>query len=123
MSINSSIKSLKKAKAHLQHINSVIVKRKAYQNPSILAAVNQKIFSSSNINANPVAVVRAMYPYIKRKLSQKTYLSHITQHMLSLFQSIPSARQWRRYLSKNAHKASANINVLKHALKLVANKR
>ncbi|WP_250145193.1 hypothetical protein, partial [Escherichia coli] len=32
-------------------------------------------------------------------------------------------RQWRRYLSENAHKAGADINVLEHALKLVADKR
>ena len=28
-----------------------------------------------------------------------------------------------RYLSENAHKAGADINVLEHALKLVADKR
>ena len=33
------------------------------------------------------------------------------------------ARQWRRYLSENAHKAGADINVLEHALQLVADKR
>ena len=71
----------------------------------------------------PVAVVRAMYPYIERELSQGTYLGHITRHMLGLFQGIPGARQWRRYLSENAHKAGADINVLEHALKLVADKR
>ena len=61
-----------------------------------------------------------MYPYIERELSQGTYLGHITRHMLGLFQGIPGARQWRRYLSENAHKAGADINVLEHALKLVA---
>ncbi|MCL7680549.1 tRNA dihydrouridine(20/20a) synthase DusA, partial [Klebsiella pneumoniae] len=33
------------------------------------------------------------------------------------------ARQWRRYLSENAHKPGADINVLEQALKLVADKR
>ncbi|MCE1585329.1 hypothetical protein LWT77_24475, partial [Enterobacter hormaechei] len=35
--------------------------------------------------------------------------------MLGLFQGIPGARQWRRYLSENAHKAGADIEVLEHA--------
>ena len=43
--------------------------------------------------------------------------------LLGLFQGIPGARQWRRYLSENAHKAGADINVLEQALKLVADKR
>ena len=123
MSINGGIKSLEEAKAHLQHMDGVMVGREAYQNPGILAAVDREIFGSSDIDADPVAVVRAMYPYIERELSQGTYLGHITRHMLGLFQGIPGARQWRRYLSENAHKAGADINVLEHALKLVAGKR
>ncbi|MGS0922045.1 tRNA dihydrouridine(20/20a) synthase DusA, partial [Klebsiella pneumoniae] len=39
-----------------------------------------------------------------------------SRHMLGLFQGIPGARQWRRYLSVNAHKACADIAVLEHAL-------
>ena len=107
----------------LQHVDGVMVGREAYQNPGILAAVDREIFGSSDTDADPVAVVRAMYPYIERELSQGTYLGHITRHMLGLFQGIPGARQWRRYLSENAHKAGADINVLEHALKLVADKR
>ena len=123
VSINGGIKSLEEAKAHLQHMDGVMVGREAYQNPGILAAVDREIFGSSDTDADPVAVVRAMYPYIERELSQGTYLGHITRHMLGLFQGIPGARQWRRYLSENAHKAGADINVLEHALKLVADKR
>ncbi len=62
-------------------------------------------------------------PYIERELSQGAYLGHITRHMLGLFQGIPGARQWRRYLSENAHKAGADVAVLEQALKLVADKR
>lgn len=54
--------------------------------------------------------MRAMYPYIERELSNGTYLGHITRHMLGLFRH-SGARQWRRYLSENAHKAGADIEV------------
>lgn len=70
MSINGGIKSLEEAKAHLQHMDGVMVGREAYQNPGILAAVDREIFGSSDTDADPVAVVRAMYPYIERELSQ-----------------------------------------------------
>ena len=123
MSINGGITSLEQAKAHLEHMDGVMVGREAYQNPGILAAVDREIFGSSTADADPVTVVRAMYPYIERELSKGTYLGHITRHMLGLFQGIPGARQWRRYLSENAHKAGADVNVLEHALKLVADKR
>lgn len=70
MSINGGIKSLEEAKAHLQHMDGVMVGREAYQNPGILAAVDREIFGSSDTDADPVAVVRAMYPYIERELSR-----------------------------------------------------
>ena len=123
MSINGGIKSLDEAKAHLEHMDGVMVGREAYQNPGILATVDREIFGVDGADTDPVAVVRAMYPYIERELSHGTYLGHITRHMLGLFQGIPGARQWRRYLSENAHKAGADMEVLEHALRLVADKR
>ncbi|WP_187433187.1 tRNA-dihydrouridine synthase, partial [Serratia marcescens] len=87
-----------------------------------LASVDREIYGAEGSDPDPVAVVRAMYPYIERELSNGTYLGHITRHMLGLFQGIPGARQWRRYLSESAHKAGANVDVLEQALQLVANK-
>ena len=123
MAINGGTKSLDEARVQLEHMDGVMVGREAYQNPGILASVDREIFGVAGADADPVAVVRAMYPYIERELSKGTYLGHITRHMLGLFQGIPGARQWRRYLSENAHKAGADIAVLEHALKLVADKR
>ena len=107
----------------LLSLGLILVGREAYQNPGILATVDREIFGVDGADTDPVAVVRAMYPYIERELSHGTYLGHITRHMLGLFQGIPGARQWRRYLSENAHKAGADIEVLEHALRLVADKR
>lgn len=122
MSINGGIKSLEEAKAHLQHMDGVMVGREAYQNPGILAAVDREIFGSSDTDADPVAVVRAMYPYIERELSRGRIRPYYPAYV-GLVRGYSGARQWRRYLSENAHKAGADINVLEHALKLVADKR
>ena len=122
MSINGGIKTLAEAKVHLQHVDGVMVGREAYQNPGMLAEVDRELFGSARPAVDPVAVVRSMYPYIEQELAQGTYLGHITRHMLGLFQGIPGARQWRRYLSENAHKAGANVETLEAALSLVADK-
>lgn len=86
MSINGGIKSLEEAKAHLEHMDGVMVGREAYQNPGILATVDREIFGVVGADTDPVAVVRAMYPYIERELSNGTYLGHIARHMLGLFE-------------------------------------
>ncbi len=123
MSINGGIKSLEEAQAHLQHMDGVMVGREAYQNPGIMAAVDRVIFGASGPDADPVATVRAMYPYIEQELSRGTYLGHITRHMLGLFQGVPGARQWRRHLSENAHKPGAGIQVVEQALAKVVRER
>jgi len=122
LSINGGIKSLAEAKAHLQHVDGVMVGREAYQNPGMLAEIDRELFGCDRPAVDPVAVVRSMYPYIESELAQGTYLGHITRHMLGLFQGIPGARQWRRYLSENAHKPGANVETLEAALALVADK-
>ncbi|WP_455813899.1 tRNA dihydrouridine(20/20a) synthase DusA [Pseudomonas graminis] len=122
LSLNGGVKSLEEASVHLQHLDGVMMGREAYQNPGVLAQVDQTIFGSTVPMVDPVAVVRAMYPYIERELANGTYLGHVTRHMLGLFQGIPGARQWRRYLSENAHKAGAGVDVVEKALLLVADK-
>lgn len=120
MSINGGVKTLEEAKQHLEHMDGVMVGREAYQNPGLLVSVDREIFGDTAGSPSPADVVRAMYPYIERELSQGAYLGHITRHMLGLFQSVPGARQWRRYLSENAHKPGADIQVLETALSKVA---
>ncbi len=90
MAINGGIKSLDEARVQLEHMDGVMVGREAYQNPGILASVDREIFGVAGADADPVAVVRAMYPYIERELSKGTYLGHITRHMLGLFQGSPA---------------------------------
>lgn len=123
MSINGGIKTLEEAQTHLQHLDGVMVGREAYQNPGLLTKVDREIFGCSEPEPCPFAVVRSMYPYIEQELAKGTYLGHVTRHMLGLFQGIPGARQWRRYLSENAHKAGAGVSVVEHALSLVDNRR
>jgi len=123
LSINGGIKTLEEAQTHLQHVDGVMVGREAYQNPGLLAKVDREIFGSTEPEPCPFAVVRSMYPYIEKELAKGTYLGHVSRHMLGLFQGIPGARQWRRYLSENAHKAGAGVSVIEHALSLVENRR
>lgn len=120
LSVNGGIKSLAEAQTHLAYLDGVMVGREAYQNPGLLTAVDREIFKMESAKPDPVDVVRAMYPYIERELAQGTYLGHITRHMLGLFQGIPGARQWRRHLSENAHKAGAGVAVVEYALNQVA---
>ncbi|KLN65493.1 MULTISPECIES: tRNA dihydrouridine(20/20a) synthase DusA [Vibrio] len=116
IAINGGVKTLAESKEHLQHLDGVMVGREAYQNPYILAEVDQQIFGLDKPVKKRTQVVEEMYPYIEQQLSSGAYLGHITRHMLGLFQNMPGARQWRRYISENAHKPGSGIEVVEAAL-------
>lgn len=115
ISINGGVTSLEQAQTHLQHVDGVMVGREAYQNPYMLAQVDQLLCGSTKAVMSREAVIEAMLPYIQAHLQAGGRLNHITRHMIGLFQGLPGARAWRRYLSENAHKNGADIEVVKQA--------
>jgi tRNA-dihydrouridine synthase A len=116
ISVNGGVKTLQEALDHLQYLDGVMIGREAYQNPYILAEVDQRIFGVDKPVKKRSQVVEDMYPYIEQQLSNGSNLGHISRHMIGLFQNMPGARQWRRYISDNAHKSGSGIEVLQAAL-------
>jgi tRNA-dihydrouridine synthase A len=57
-----------------------------------------------------------MISYIEQQLAEGEKLGRITRHMLGLFAGQPGARAWRRYLSENAYRDGAGIDVVLAAL-------
>ena len=61
-----------------------------------------------------------MLPYIEQHLNEENAtIGHVTRHMLGIFQQMRGAKQWRRYLSENAHRKGAGTDVVRKALALV----
>lgn len=121
--LNGGVTTLTETLEHLNQVDGVMVGREAYQNPTLLCAVDQQLFDSSAAIIDPFAAIQALYPYIEKELGNGTFLGHITRHIVGLFQGIPGARQWRRYLSENAHRSGAGVEVVQRALALVAGER
>lgn len=119
ISINGGIKTIEEMKTHLQYVDGVMVGREAYQNPSLLGGIDNALFDENAPIITARQAVEKMLPYIESQLSQGVYLNHITRHMLGAFQNCKGARQWRRYLSENAHKQGAGIEVVETALNFV----
>ncbi|GLP95684.1 tRNA-dihydrouridine(20/20a) synthase [Paraferrimonas sedimenticola] len=116
ISINGGITDFEQAKAHLAHVDGVMVGREAYQNPYMVAQVDQELFGEQQASMSREDVVEAMLPYIERHLANGGRLNHITRHMIGLFQGQAGGRAWRRHLSENAHKPGAGLEVIEQAL-------
>nr|WP_281162813.1 tRNA dihydrouridine(20/20a) synthase DusA [Oceanimonas smirnovii] len=116
MAVNGGIKTLDEAHTHLQQLDGVMVGREAYQNPYMLARVDAELFDDHHEVPSRHQVIRNLLPYIEQELSRGTYLGNITRHTLGIFQGMPGARGWRRYLSENAHKRGAGPEVVEAAM-------
>ncbi len=111
ISINGGIKTIEEMQQHLKYVDGVMVGREAYQNPALLGHIDRALFDTDAPIITPRQAVENMFPYIEHQLSQGVYLNHIVRHMLGAFQNCKGARQWRRYLSENAYKAGAGIDM------------
>ncbi|PKF56428.1 tRNA dihydrouridine(20/20a) synthase DusA [Alteromonadales bacterium alter-6D02] len=120
ISINGGITDLEQTANHLQHVDGVMIGREAYQNPYIMSQVDALFFDDHATVLTRHEVVEHMMGYIEQHLSAGGRLNHISRHMLTLFMSIPGAKQWRRYLSENAHKPGADNEVIRQALSFVS---
>ena len=121
MIINGGIKTLAQSRLHLEHMDGVMLGREPYANPYLLAEVDSEIFGAETAPAlSRLQILRAYYPYVERQLQQGLALNHITRHLMGLFHGQPNGRLWRRYLSENANRRGAGIEVLEQAADLVA---
>jgi tRNA-dihydrouridine synthase A len=117
--INGGIKDLTEAHEHLKHVDGVMLGREAYQRPYILSTVDQEFFNAQDKIPERLNILEHFLPYVDEELTKGTALRHITRHILGLFQSQPGGKKFRRYLSENAYKSGADLNVLKQAMQLV----
>ena len=93
--VNGGIASLDEARAHLQHVDGVMLGRAAYQNPAMLAAVDREFLGEPLRDVN--VAVEAYIEYAGGQLAKGVPLNALTKHMLGLFHGQPGARLFRRH--------------------------
>lgn len=118
--INGGITSIAEAKAHLAHVDGVMLGRAAYQEPWRLLAVDPELFGEAAPHPNMKAALAALEPYIAEQLARGLRLHAITRHLVGAFQAVPGARAFRRRLAEQGVKPEAGIEVLREAVALVA---
>ena len=121
ITINGGIETLQDAKAHLTHVDGVMLGRSAYQHPWLLAKVDTELFGeTSDPVENRFEAAQRMICYIEKCLAEGIYLTRVTKHMLGLFHAQPGGRLWRRFLSEDARQDGAGIEIIHQALEIVA---
>jgi tRNA-dihydrouridine synthase A len=117
--INGGIKTLDECDRHLSHVDGVMLGREAYHNPWILSCVDERFYAKEPSNLTRIDILKKMMPYIDRELNDGQKLSYLTRHILGLFHAQPGGKSFRRFLSENAHKPGAGMEVIEQALDLM----
>lgn len=115
IALNGGVTTLDEACAHLQRVDGVMIGREAYHNPFMLAEADRRIFGIDRAVPSRREILEAYLPFVDEQMRLGTPLNAMSRHVLGLFQGVPGARAWRRYISENAHLPGAGPEVLEAA--------
>lgn len=113
--INGGVDSLDAAKAHLEHVDGVMIGRAAYHSPWLLAECQAALLGGGGPD-NPAELIAPMTAYLESLVKKDVPIKYATRHVLGLFQGRPGAKAWRRYLSEKAFRDDGNSAILEAAL-------
>jgi tRNA-dihydrouridine synthase A len=114
--INGGIGSLEEAKAHLAHVDGVMLGRAAYHEPGLLGAVDARLFDPAAAEVDGFEAVERYRAHVERELARGTRLNVLIRPMLGLFHGAAGARAWRRILTVESTAAGAGLEVVDRAL-------
>ena len=117
--INGGFTSLESAKAQLQFVDGVMMGREVYHNPYILVDVDRLFYDDEHSIPSRHEIIEQLLAYVETELAKGTRLHAITRHILGLFPGMPGAKAFRRYISENATRKNAGIEVLQQALEQI----
>ncbi|HEX8665836.1 MAG TPA: tRNA dihydrouridine(20/20a) synthase DusA [Beijerinckiaceae bacterium] len=116
VAVNGGVKTVDEAKAHLAHVDGVMMGRAAYQDPELLLRVDPELFGEAPPVADAFEALEAFEPYVAARLAEGVRLNQMTRHVLGLFTGRPGAHAWRRHLATEAVKPGAGLATLRAAV-------
>jgi tRNA-dihydrouridine synthase A len=116
IALNGGIVDIAAARAHLTHLDGVMLGRAAYHNPELLLDVDADIFGEPARFVDAFAALAAYEPYVAHQLEAGVRLADMTRHLLGLFPGRSGARLYRQRLSTLATRPGAGLAVLREAI-------
>jgi len=112
--INGGLNEDEQIGTQLQHVDGVMVGRRAYHEPWALAAWDERFFGAEASTLTRADVEAAMVVYMQRLVDEGTPWAHAARHMLGLHNGLPGARKWRQVWSDHRlkHLPPAEVSAL-----------
>ena len=114
--INGGITTLEQSLHLLDDLDGVMLGREIYQNPYLLAEVDQRIYGVDRPVVSREEVMEGFIAYASDQIAKGVRINYMTRHILGLYQGLAGSRKFRRVISEQAYKPNAGIEVIKAAL-------
>ena len=95
-----------------------MIGREAYDNPYLLAQLHGCLYDPDVALLPRARVVTDYAEYVRERLEEGHSLHSLVRHILGLYNGLPGARAWRRFLSAQGP-TSARHSVLLESLRIV----
>lgn len=117
--LNGGIKRLNQICEPLRKTDGIMVGREAYHNPCFVSELTSQILDTHSEQPDRFAILEQYQDYLARELSSGEPLQHGARHLLGLFQGMPGAKKYRRYLSEHIYAPNAGIDTITQAANLL----
>jgi len=115
--LNGGLKDKAEILKHLNELDGVMVGREAYDNPFFLSDIDEIIFNRNTKSPSRHEVLEQYKEYIQSQLEKDVPLKILAQHIFGIFNGLPGAKAWRRYLSDHIYSQDAGLEVIIQAAK------
>ncbi len=114
--LNGGLTTMEQISDQLSWADGVMVGREAYTNPYFLATVDADFYGEPTSPLSRYDIALAMQDYADQQVELGVPIKSITRHILGLFNGMPGARAWRRFISENAPRAEPGAQIIRQAL-------
>jgi len=117
--LNGQLHDLPDIRQELEQVDGVMVGRAAYQHIDWLRWVDHELFDADSPVPTRRAVIDGYLNYMAERINEGTPLHILCKPLLTLFNGLPGARKFRRHLSEQAPRRSADIEVVREAIEMI----
>lgn len=117
--INGGITTMEATAEHLQHTDGVMMGRTAYHTPMVLREVDRLVYGDETTPMSMEDVLDVMCDYSDRHIADGGRLTHVSRHMVGLFQGQAGSRRWRQILSTDATRNDADSKTIRKAYQVM----
>ncbi len=113
--LNGGVAGDAAVRAHLQHVDGVMLGREAYHHPWSMACWDEDFLAGDAASNSRDAVEAAMVDYLQSLHERGQHWPHAVRHMLGLWNGTPGARRWRQVWSDHRLKGEPPARVARLA--------